>query len=121
MIHKQFILAGDATFTVEVPPSANAPKPHYTYHVQHVPAGDRWPEAYFVRLLTGVDNTSDYSYIGKLDPFTGQLAVTGKSKLPADSYPVRLLNRILARLWTDDHAAFEQHGYRIHYAQLNQR
>ena len=30
-----------------------------------------------------------------------------------DAMPVKLLNRILARVWGDDHAAFEAHGFEM--------
>jgi hypothetical protein len=110
MITQTFVFAGDAIFTVECPDGE-----HRTYRVQHVEANDRWPESWFVKLLTGPQNTEDYSYLGKLDAFTGQVNVTAKSKFAADSYPIRLLNRILARVWCDDHAAYERHGYRTHH------
>lgn len=86
-VSKEFVLAGNATFTVQLP--AGMERPHYTYRVQKIEANDRWPESYFVKLLTGPDNTSDYSY--------------------------RLLNRVLARVWTEDHAAYEQFGYSTHH------
>lgn len=110
MVGTNFILAGNSIFTVETPDQG-----HRTYRVSVVEASDRWPEAYFVSLLTGPDNTSDYQYIGKLDPFTGQVSTTAKSKLAQDSYPVRLLNRVLARVWSGDYQAFEDHGYRLHH------
>lgn len=113
-ISKQFVTAGDATFTIEVPPGANQ-KDHYTYKVEHVPANERWPESYFVKMLTGPDNTSDFTYVGKLDTFTGQMATTRNSAYAADSFPVRLFNRIMARVWTNDHNAYEQHGYQTHH------
>lgn len=103
-VSKQFCLAGDAIFTIEKPDGT-----HRTYRIQHVPANDRWKATYFVKLLTGPDNTADYSYIGKLDDFTGQVATTA-------SGPVVLLNRILARVWADDHNAYQQHGYDTHHA-----
>lgn len=108
-VSRQFILAGDATFTIETPST------HYTYRVRKVEAGDRWPEAHFVSILVGPDNTDDYAYLGKLDPFTGQMVITRKSCRPADAIEVRLLNRILARVWSDDHTAYEQHGYKTHH------
>ena len=115
-ISKQFILAGDATFTIEIPEAHRVNgKPHHTYRVQHVERSDRWPEAFFVKLLTGPDNENSYSYLGKLDKFTGQMATTGKSCLPADAFAVKLLNRVLARIWTEDHAAYEQHGFATHH------
>lgn len=117
MIGRDFVLAGEAVFTVEVP-DAHRPdgkEPHYTYRVQCVPASDRWPEAHFVSVLTGPDNTSNYTYAGKLDTHTGQVQLTAKSAFPADSYRLRLLNRVLARLWGDDAAALERHGFIIHH------
>lgn len=109
-VSRDFILAGDAIFTVECPDAT-----HRTYRVQLTEKNDRWPAAYFVKLLTGPDNTSDYSYLGKLDDYTGQVKVTARSAFDQDSFPVRLLNRVLARVWGDDHAAYEQHGYKTHH------
>lgn len=113
-ISKQFVTAGDATFTIEVPPSAGQ-KDHYTYKVEYVPANERWAESYFVKLLTGPDNTKDFAYLGKLDLFTGQVRTTAKSQRFEGSFPLRLVNRILARVWTSDHNAYEQHGYQTHH------
>lgn len=112
-VSKEFVTAGNATFTVECP--ANSPKPHYTFKVRLKEADGKYPEAYFVSMLTGSDNESDYSYVGKLDTFTGQVALTKASKLTPESYAFRLLNRILARIWGDDHAAYQQHGYKTHH------
>ena len=110
MLSKTFILAGDATFTIECPDAT-----HHTFRVQHVEKNDRWPESFFVKMLTGPDNENSYSYLGKLNDFTGQVVLTAKSKLTADSFTYRLLNRILARIWGDDAASFEQHGYKVHH------
>ena len=112
-VNKSFVLAGDATFTVEVPAGGSAP--HYTYRVQHVPASLRWDETWFAKMLTGSDNTSDYSYVGKLDGGTGQVALTAKSRLTPESYAFRLLNRVLARVWSDDLAVVEAAGFSVHH------
>jgi len=106
-VNKRWVLAGEAVFTIQ--------KPHYTYKVQRVEGSDRWPEAYFVKLLIGPDNTSDFAYMGKLNAFTGQVNTTTKSQKFDGSYPLRLLNRVLARVWCDDNAAFESHGYHVHH------
>lgn len=108
-ISKSFVLAGSAIFTIETPDG------HRTYRVDHVPANDRWRESWFVKLLVGPDNGGDYQYLGKLDPVTSEVLVTGKSKFEQDSYPVKLLNRVLARVWCDDHDAYRQHGYETHH------
>ncbi len=109
-VTKQFILAGDATWTVERPNGT-----HATFRFQRVEASDRWPEATFVKLLTGPDNTSDFTYAGKLDPFTEQVVTTAKSAWFEGTEPHRLLNRILLRVWQGDHEGYERHGYRTHH------
>jgi hypothetical protein len=109
-VSKSFILAGDAIFTVQLPDGG-----HKTYRVQRVEANDRYPEAFFVKLLVGPDNGDDYGYVGKLDAFTGQVATTAKSKQYDGSLVLRLLNRVLARVWTEDHQAYEVFGYQTHH------
>lgn len=109
-ISKEFVTAGDAVFTVECPDGT-----HHTYRVEHVSATDRWAESWFVKLLTGPDNTSDYTYMGKLDPHTFQVSTTAKSKHYDGTFPLRLLNRVLARVYGDDHAAYEAQGYKTHH------
>jgi hypothetical protein len=110
MVGKNFILAGDAIFTVECPDGT-----HHTYGVQEVAGNERWPAARFVKFLSGPDNTSSYTYLGILDADTGVVHTTAKSRHLMTSLKLRLLNRILARVWADDHAAYEQHGYKTHH------
>lgn len=118
MLTQNFILAGEAVFTIEIPAERQKDfggKTHYTYRVDKVEANAQWAESYFVKLLTGPDNTKDFSYLGKLDTFTGQARPTAKSFLAAEATPFRLLNRVLARVWANDNAAFEQFGFRLHH------
>lgn len=118
-VTKQFVTAGDATFTIEVPASLQAAPhnyaAHYTYRVQRVEATERWPAAWFAKVLTGPDNEADFTYLGKLDDFTGQTRTTAKSARWADTKQLKLLNRVLARVWGDDHAAYEAAGFRTHH------
>jgi hypothetical protein len=110
-VTSQFLLAGDATFTIQTPDQG-----HRTYRITATEPNERYPKpAYFVKLLTGADNTSDYSYVGKLDTYTFQVMPTAKSQLSASSYPVRLFNRVMARIACDDHAAFESKGFKVHH------
>ncbi len=115
MIDKTFLLAGQATFTIEHPATKEREAGHHTYRVERVEASDRWPEAFFVKVLTGPNNEADYVYLGKLDTFTGQVKLTAKSAFPADSWRVRLLNRVLCRLWGGEAAVIEQAGYKVHH------
>ena len=110
-ISKQFVLAGSAIFTIQCPGDR-----HYTFRVDKTEPTDKFPNpAWFVKLLTGPDNGEDYTYLGRLDDFTGQTKTTAKSRSYEGSLPLRLLNRVLARVWTGDHKAYMDHGYRTHH------
>lgn len=80
-----YATAGDAVFTLESQRTGRA----YTFQVQ---AGTDPGDPYWVRLLTGPDNTSDFTYLGliqrKLGPGCMEFRTTKKSP-PADSTPVR--------------------------------
>lgn len=80
-ITKQWVLAGHAIFTVHNGDT------HYTYKVdaKELPAKGQWPAKtmYFVSLLTGPDNQDDFTYLGCLDPESGELFATGKSRWKA--------------------------------------
>jgi hypothetical protein len=56
-------------------------------------------------------------YVGKLDDFTGQVELTEHShRLMRDAAGERilkLLNHLLARIWCDDHEAYERHGIKV--------
>lgn len=118
-IGKDFVLAGDAVFTIECPADwveRVGGKSHYTYQVQAVES-ERYGTSFFVRMLTGPDNTADFTYIGRLDTFTGQVTPTKASgwNERTTPLPVRLLNRVLARVWTSDHDAYRRHGFKLHH------
>lgn len=109
-VSKDFVLAGNATFTI------SAPDKHRTYRVSFVAGkerhgGGRWPDAYFVHTLTGPNNETDYSYLGMLNPGTGEVFITRASTSWGGTMRLRLLNRVLARVWAGDHAAYQGHGY----------
>ena len=112
-VGQDFILAGKATFTLSDPHGD-----HRTFRVVRKEAGNGYPEAFFVSLLSGPDNESDYTYLGKLDPFTGQVVPTAKSGWTQVTRPghVVALNRVLARVWCDDHEAFERAGWTLRHA-----
>jgi hypothetical protein len=115
---KEFILAGRAVFTLDVPVTfqlSHEAKPHYTYRVKFKKANDQYSDAYFVNLLTGPDNTKDYSYLGMLDKNTGKVRLTGKSCATADDLSYKLLIRALARVWSDEIDLLEKHGFHLHH------
>lgn len=84
-----FVLAGKATFTLESQKTGN----RYTYKVNQ--CNDK-PTLYFVSLLTGANNETDYNYLGIIDK--GNFRLTAKSKLKADSTPVKAFNFLISKL-----------------------
>lgn len=117
MLSRKFVTAGKAIFTVEVPEvyKDQHGKPHYTYRISLKKAKGNYPDTFFVSVLTGPDNNSNYSYLGILNPQTGAVRTTAKSKFQAESFTVRLLNRVLARLWADDVQTIENTGFSLHH------
>jgi hypothetical protein len=83
---KSFTLAGHAILTLV---SAKTSE-RYTFKVARAPdKGDGKPRPWFVGLLSGPDNTSNYTYMGMIDAVTGEFRLTGKSRYAATSIPVR--------------------------------
>lgn len=118
MITKTFLLAGNAKFTISVPQQfqTGGMAARYTFRIKRSEPTAQFPKpAWFVSLLTGPDNETSYTYLGKLGEFTGQVVTTQKSRYTQDSNPVRLLNKVLVRVWCDDHQAFEQYGFQIRH------
>ena len=89
-IARSFMLGGRAIFTLV----SEATGTRYTYRVaQGKPRpGDSRPAPFFVSLLTGPDNTSEYTYMGMLDPSSGAVRLTRASQYTADTVPVRALD-----------------------------
>ena len=56
-------------------------------------------------------------YVGKLDDFTGQVDLTERSDPVMRDHSgqrvLKLLNHLLARIWCDDHEAYERHGIKV--------
>jgi hypothetical protein len=83
---KDFVLAGNATFTL----LSVATGVRYTYKVKLAKPSEEYKNSapmYFVSLLTGPDNTSSYTYMGKVQ--RGQFALTRGSKMTGESLPVK--------------------------------
>ena len=102
MINKNFVLGGKAIFTLDLNEEyafSNDLKDHYTFKVskKENPENERYPVTYFVSLLTGPDNTSNYTYLGLLDP------------------AVRLLNRTLNLVWNENTEAIQTAGFDLHH------
>jgi len=83
-----YAMAGRAVLTL----SSEKTGARYTYRVAQARDKETGePEAkWFVSLLSGPENTSDYTYMGMLDAVG--FRVTKASKFAADSTPVRAFN-----------------------------
>ena len=57
MISKEFLLAGNATFTVSNPEGK-----HYTFKVNKLVNTQK--PVWFIHVLTGPDNSNDFTYLG---------------------------------------------------------
>ena len=86
-----FILAGNATLTLRNTTTGN----RFTYRVRQC---DDKPELYFVSVLTGSDNTSDYQYLGTLRSLS--YAHGRKSRIASDATSARAF----AWFWEHRHA-----------------
>lgn len=118
MIGRDFITAGNATFTLSIPDSfatQHDVPDHYTFRIRRKEANGDYPEVYFVSLLTGPDNTSDYSYLGMLDVRTGDVRLTKASKQTEDSMCVRLLRRTLSCLYNGEMDRIANAGFALHH------
>lgn len=120
MIDRRFILAGKACFTLELPTeyaAAKDLKPHYTFRVDGVDSTGfgTQKKVYFVKMLTGSDNTSDYTYVGMLNAENGDVRLTTKSKLTRDSVLYKLICRLFSVIVSDTASVIEDHGFSLHH------
>lgn len=80
-VSPQFVLAGEATFTV-----SNGAGEHKTYHVYKAKPTKEFPgPVWFIKQLTGPDNDHDYTYLGKLAFKSGNQIHEPEIKLTARS------------------------------------
>lgn len=97
MLSKDFILAGNAIFTIS---SLALEGGHRTYKVCKVEFEGGHEPFYFAKLLRGPDNTSDYAYMGRVRPETGKLTATNKSPSGVEKWPAwQYLAGVLMAIW----------------------
>lgn len=108
MISRQFITAGRSIFTVQSGKTGE----HKTFRVAHKKGTEKFPPAWFVFLLTGPDNTNDYTFLGLLDPETGRVRLSRSSRFTDASQPVRVVRWALEMVWKNQELPS---GYKIHH------
>jgi len=104
MIGKDFILAGNAIFTVREGDE------HLTYRIKKpthekgrkLSLSERNNKPYFIGKLVGPDNTSDYRYLGVLNENTFEVNLTGKSMYTKSSKAVQVLELALGAIREND-------------------
>lgn len=96
MVNKQFITAGNAIFTVQ-----SKTGQYYTYRITKKEANGNYKEAHFASVLTGPDNTSDYTYLGLLNTEAGKVTLTKSSKYDQEATLYKVLNWALHHIWAD--------------------
>lgn len=87
-IGRDFILGGQAIFTM----SGTGHRFTYKVNRKEPEPGSRYTQpVYFVALLTGSNNETDYSYLGLLDAATGQVRLTKGSRMTPDAQAVKAI------------------------------
>jgi hypothetical protein len=92
-ITKAFLTAGRAIFTV-----ANPTGTHYTFRVIEPQDFNEDKPMWFVGLLTGPGNTSDYSYLGLLVE-DGRILHTRGSKVSKDAQSFKVAQWAIGKVW----------------------
>lgn len=94
---REAILAGNATITL-VSQKTNA---RYTYRIRKAKDDRGRGPAWFVSLLTGPSNESDFTYIGMVGSDRA-FRITQASRIPADTAPLVGFNWALTQIVTRD-------------------
>ena len=96
-------------------PRCAAPSPVFlTFVVERLEPNGRYTRTtWLVKMVAW----AGLLYVGKLDDFTGQVELTEHShrlmREGAGERILKLLNHLLARVWCDDHEAYERHGIKV--------
>tara|TARA_Y100000310_G_scaffold91334_1_gene88672 strand:+ start:981 stop:1442 length:462 start_codon:yes stop_codon:yes gene_type:complete len=95
---RQFISGGSGIFTAD-----NGQGTHFTYKISRPKDKQTGKplDVYFVGLVAGPDNNSDYQYLGMFDPTNGSVRLTAKSRASDDAQSVKVLRWVLAMIWND--------------------
>ena len=105
MITREFVLAGKAILTV------SSPDIHFTFKVRLKKKTEKYPDKYFISLLTGPENTNDYTYLGILED--DNVKLTKASQFQDDSRPVKAIRWAIKTIWTQSQPP---QGFEIRHA-----
>jgi len=96
MISKQFLTAGEAIFT-----ASNAAGKHFTYRVSAPDDFNEESPIWFVSVLTGPDNTRNYTYAGLLRG-DGKVYQTKGSKIKEDAESWKVAVWAIKKVWNGE-------------------
>jgi len=108
MIDTKFVTAGKAIFTIQNPKGER-----YTFKVTRKESKYGPGNVFFLSLMTGPDNESSYTYMGLLNPETGEIRVTQKGAWQDGSTEVKVARWSLGLLWGNGTLP---EGYGLHHA-----
>ncbi len=92
MLTPDYFLAGCAIFT------AIGKQKNYTFKIKRLKDDQRYGPTWSASVLTGPQNTSDYTYIGLVKK-DGAVKLTPKSTYNDDAMPVKALRYVLKKSW----------------------
>ena len=106
---KQFISAGNAIFTIE-----NKEGKHYTFKVRRMEdnATHMILDTAFISLLTGPENTKNYTYLGILDLREGTVRRTRNSKIEPSAISWKVAEWLIRTVWQGKEMPI---GYKLHH------
>lgn len=92
---RNFVFGGNATVTLESGKSGK----HFTFKVKQSKKDDD-TSPYFVSVLSGPDNYSNYSYVGIINSSKTEFKLTQKSKVSTDAISYKAFNYFFLQLIT---------------------
>jgi len=97
-LSKDFFFGGNCTFTIKSEKSGE----HRTFKIKQAKPNPQFAtQNYFVSLLSGPNNESDFTYLGLVDKATGVFRLTKASRMNDTSPAVVILRWFLGHLFTD--------------------
>lgn len=118
-VSTRFVLGGEAIFTL-----ANGLGEHMTFKVYRAQPSTQFPQpSYFAKVLTGPDNTNDYTYVGRVIINTDNPLVTdpvlkrtAKTHFADDSKTMRAIKFALKAVWQIERGTYQlPPGYTIQH------
>ena len=106
----QVLTASKAVFTLEGKGRS------WTFRIEEGAFDSGRPPIYFVQVLTGPNNESDFTYLGVYQPEVGWVRLTRASKFAEDTEVVRAIRWYVGLVFNDHEDQVEAAGFHIHWS-----